>query len=57
MNPLDNQSQRPWILLHCLYISIYRREMNPPGHLSTEALHTSALLIYICNLRYVLPSQ
>ena len=48
-----NQSQRPCIPLHCLYIYIYiyiyiyrerererereRKEMNPPGQLITEA--------------------
>ena len=26
---------------------IYRKEMNPPGQSSTEALHTITLLIYI----------
>ena len=45
MNPLVNQSQRPCIPLHCLYI--YSREMNPPGQLIAEALHTTTLLIYV----------
>ena len=30
-----------------IYIYIYRKEMNPPGQLITEALHTTTLLIYI----------
>ena len=45
IDPLLNWSQRHCIPLHCLYI--YIREMNPPGQLSTEALHTTTLLIYI----------
>ena len=48
---IDPQSVEHRGLAYCyttyIYIYIYRREMNHPGHLSTEALHTITLLIYI----------
>ena len=40
-----NRSQRPCILLHCLYI--YRKEMNLPSQSITEACYATTLFIYI----------
>ena len=41
------QAEMACIPLHFIYIYIYRKEMNPPGQSSIEALHTVTLYIYI----------